>query len=616
MAWADAALSGTLPHDGLDGFHSPGDVLDDQILFELAGMVQQDAPTAQSAQDSLPPASQTPGIESAGSCDVQGGCTNPTAVASEAEVLQARAESIVATLGEAHSLKLQNPFRGLAFEDLIQRLSLNPSQKVYSRKVPPHKATQGTVAEQLVAVADSENERYMSRVRKIEEQHAARFEAMEQEHKDALAALAAQNEEAIAHLHDEYGRRIERSKENLKGQTEVLAREGLQSQLESERAKDQVSLLNEDVSSLKKLLFFWKKKNGILKQHYDQNERELDMAREKLKDYQQIHEMDVYKVHRYCGQLREKEMKAKWRADELERELKDTQQSLRQVSEERTLLMSTTDGTAAAAKSPLRIDPQNDEAYYAVLESVTNARLDVNSLRSPGSEYMPDKKGVVEAAVVDGVRLRDEQIDVLLSSVEFRDTAIKGLQADLAECTKTIADLRQKVCAGTAAEALAEENASLLQQVSDVKDIMYSMQRQLKEERADMAKERVATSDRELKEAKAVKEREAALAEQLREKEMEIIRLRSRLQSAAGGTLSSETELLIIKADQETADMKEQLDTAEEEKSRLKVYIASLSSRLEQALTQLASRTEQIKQYEALTSEIALSPRVPEASAR
>ena len=329
-----------------------GGLLDDSELHALSGQVPEDAlleahsgspfgfaqyddrgSAAAAGPAAVPPASLPSGT---------GQCYRGSSVAAmdadEAEVLQSKAEAIVAALDDSQGLKQTNPYGGLSFQDLIQKISLDPNMKVYAKKVPAEKLVQGTVAEQLISVVDCEKERYLYRTRTLVEDYEARLGAMQASHEEEQDRLreefVQQREEADKNV----SLMMERSKQSLKGQTEQLAREGLATHLESERTKDELALVNEDVASLKKLLFFWKKKNNVLKQQFDGNERELVLAREKLKDYHQIHEMDAYKVHRFCGQLREREMRSRWRADELEKRVRELQIETAQLKDGKSLV--------------------------------------------------------------------------------------------------------------------------------------------------------------------------------------------------------------------------------------------------------------------------------------
>ena len=266
------------------------------------------------------------------------GSALPSTTAEEAEILQSKAEAIVAALDDSQVLKQKNPFGGLSFQDLIQKISLDPNLKVYNKSVPAEKLVQGTVAEQLITVVDCEKERYLYKTRMLVEDYENQLSSMKTEHEEDKRKMRDEFNKQRQDTENECDAMLAKNRDNVKGQTEQLAREGLQNQLDSERTKDELALVNEDVSALKKLLFFWKKKNNVLKQQFDDNERELVLAREKLRDYHQIHEMDAYKVHRFCGQLREKEMKSRWRADELQKRLGEQMVELQHLKEGKSYL--------------------------------------------------------------------------------------------------------------------------------------------------------------------------------------------------------------------------------------------------------------------------------------
>ena len=216
-------------------------------------------------------------------------------------------------------------------------------------------------------------------------------------------------------------------------------------------------------------------------------------------------------------------------------------------------------------------------------------------------------------ALNDGIRLRDDQIDVLLSALRFRDTLLEQTRADLDNATAAVHTIRMQQFEPFHCEDIVQENDSLQRQLNDCKDIMYNMQKQIQTERNDMAEERKIRADRELAEAKERKEKEIDVSGKLRDRDTEIIRLRNRLQDTASGD-DSATEVRILRLEQAKTELQECVASHEEEKARLKQYVAALGSRLEQSLSQLAHRNQKLQQYESVTANLTLSPRLPTAS--
>eukprot|EP01061_Rhynchopus_euleeides_P007781 TRINITY_DN1682_c1_g1_i5.p1 TRINITY_DN1682_c1_g1~~TRINITY_DN1682_c1_g1_i5.p1 ORF type:complete len:729 (+),score=352.30 TRINITY_DN1682_c1_g1_i5:150-2189(+) len=582
------------------------------------------------------------------------GSSLPATSAEEAEILQSKAEAIVAALDDSQVLKQKNPFGGLSFQDLIHKISLDPNLKVYNKKVPAEKLVQGTVAEQLISVVDCEKERYLHKTRTLIEDYEHRIATMQADHETDMRRLKDECIKDRMEMEQECDTKLDRSKQNMKGHAELLAREGLQNQLESERTKDELALVNEDVAALKKLLFFWKKKNNVLKKQFDDNERELVLAREKLKDYYQIHEMDAYKVHRFCGQLREKEMKSRWRAEELQKRVVELMVEIQHLKEGKAYIAGTgsdldhelsrmdidapqlvQDEEALHVASPQRekVDPNDAAAFDEIRSEVNKSRFELsarcrlllgmdrtydnhNKVTTRLASCFTKDQQTVSAemtALNDGIRLRDDQIDVLLSALRYRDQTVEQMRADLDGATATIHNIRMRQFEPFHCEDIVKENDSLQRQLNDCKDIMYNMQKQVQAERQDMAEERKVRADRELAEAKERKEKEIAMSEKLRDKDTEIIRLRNRLQEGPSGD-DSATEVRILRLEQAKTELQEAVASHEEEKVRLKQYVASLGSRLEQTLSQLSHRNQKLQQYEAITANLTLSPRMQDTS--
>ncbi|KAJ9462905.1 hypothetical protein DIPPA_05324 [Diplonema papillatum] len=629
-----------------DGFGD--EQLDPGMLEKLSALIPQDdlqrmfgsavplenPPSRQSAAGDSPFTAGTQGFDS------QPHATPTSQTAEEAEILQSKAESVVAALDDASSLKQQNPFAGYSFEDLIKRISLNQDVRVYRRQVAGEKLIQGTVAEQLLAVIDCENERHMHRLRTVQDDYEKRLATLKAEQAAELDHNRNQLLRERLDIEHMYGEQLDQSKQTLQQQTEELAKASLQCQLESERTKDELGLVSEDVASLKKLLFFWKKKNNALKQQYDVNERELLLAREKLKDYHHLHEMDAYKVHRFCGQLREKEMQARWKAEEATRKLHEHQHNQRQGGDKAPFSSPRADGFETDLSLPPQLDGRNQSQLHTVDPTDSSAwdrmRDDVNKSRFAlsnrcktilgmaavfseglhsagltGREYLTAGPASEQQALSDGIRLRDDQIDVLMSALRYRDKTVEDLRAELQLKTGHLLALQAKAWEPLQAEDLVEENAALQMQLGDAKEIIYSMQRQMQEERQQIAEERKARADREVSEAKARRETELQAGDRLREKETEIIRLRNRLRSnaGAGGEGDAAGEMRAVRLEQANTELEEQITLLEEERTRLKQYVASLGSRLEQSLSQLEYRNQKLRQYETLAQSLTLSPR-------
>ena len=188
------------------------------------------------------------------------------------------------------------------------------------------------------------------------------------------------------------------------------------------------------------------------------------------------------------------------------------------------------------------------------------------------------------------------------------------LRADVDRSAEAISEIRMQRFEPFHCEDLVKENDSLQRQLNDCKDIMYNMQKQVQAERGEMAEERKTRADHELEEAKDRKQKDLTMASKLRDRDTEIIRLRNRIQEGAGAGNASEVEVRILREEQARAELQEQVESLEDEKQRLKQYVSSLSSRLEQTLSQLSHRNQKIKQYESLTQTMTLSPRLPDVS--
>ena len=567
--------------------------------------------------------------------------------ADETEVLQAKAESVVAMLDEAHELKANNPFRGQSFEELIQKISFDQGVKVYKRNVPEEKRVHGTVAEQILSVVDCENERHLYRNRQLRDDYERQLSALKESTTKEISRMRKELVEEKMLTEQEFTEKLDKSKECLKDQTEQIAREGLQSQLEGERAKDELSLANDDITALKKLLFFWKKKNNVIKQQFDAQERELSLAREKLKDYHQIHELDAYKVHRFCGQLREREMKSRWKSEELSKKVKELKIEIHNSAistdhlksssslEERLEAEFNSNQVAMQVNTQPdcnllpseRFDPEDKIVYDNMKNDINKSRfelskrcrkilgLDDNQEKGKIASRIASCFGKDQAAIAaeatalnDGIRLRDDQIDVLMSALQLRDYEVDNLRSEQEQQTQRIRDLEISKFQPFQCEDLVVEKDQLQRQLNDAKEIIYSIQKQIDDERIAMSEERKARVDRELSEAKERKEKELAQAEKLRERDTEIIRLRNRLQEGSQG-LDSASEMRLVRLEQENNECSEKIISLEDEKSRLKQYVTSLSSRLEQSLSQLEHRNQKLKQYETLAATLALSPR-------
>eukprot|EP01059_Diplonema_ambulator_P036103 TRINITY_DN8860_c0_g1_i2.p3 TRINITY_DN8860_c0_g1~~TRINITY_DN8860_c0_g1_i2.p3 ORF type:complete len:326 (+),score=143.39 TRINITY_DN8860_c0_g1_i2:1134-2111(+) len=271
-----------------------------------------------------------------------------------------------------------------------------------------------------------------------------------------------------------------------------------------------------------------------------------------------------------------------------------------------------------------RVEPDDAKLFERMKGEINRSRFELSQkckvllgiekndtkLSRVGSCFSKDQAAIAAevTALNDGIKLRDDQIEVLMSALRYRDQTVEGLQADLEEKTAKMKEMQERVFEPFQCEDLVHANDSLQKQLNDAKEIIYSMQKQIQNERQEMAEERKVRADRELAVAKETKEKEMETAEKLRDKDTEIIRLRNRLQEGAG-TEDSATEARVVRMEQVKNELSERVATLEDEKGRLKQYVANLSSRLEQALSQLEHRNQKLSQYDSLAANLTLSPR-------
>eukprot|EP01065_Artemidia_motanka_P002012 TRINITY_DN1091_c0_g1_i1.p1 TRINITY_DN1091_c0_g1~~TRINITY_DN1091_c0_g1_i1.p1 ORF type:complete len:697 (+),score=239.39 TRINITY_DN1091_c0_g1_i1:42-2132(+) len=563
------------------------------------------------------------------------------APAGDTEVLQSKAESVIARLDEVEDLKRKNPFTGASFSDLLRRLAVGQVPQVYQKNVPGDRLVQGTVAEQILAVVDCENERYMARSRELRDEWEARLASQRQQHAAELERMRSELMKERMDTERNYEEKLGKERQMFKDQTEQLIRSGIQSQRDSERKKDALSLMTEDVTSLKKLLFFWRKKNTILKRAFDKDEQELLLAREKLRDFQHIHALNAHQAHRFCGQLRELEMANRVKARELDRRMRQREQELRNLRGELGAASgggeSTSSGDdvgqegggdAMASPSPHRsavavadrVDPGDATLWSQLSAEAARHRAELaarsRSLLGLGAELSRAPHRVNQAdiaelsALRDGVRLRDEEIDILLSGLRCHDARTRELQDMLERRDRRIYDLETKVFEPFHCEELVLEKGELQRDVADANEMIGALRAEMDAARevAEAEKERRVASEQQSE--KQRHQFHLTQQQQIQDRVTEIIRLKNKLSECGRAEGEGSTGMRIVKLEQERTGLRDQIFGLEEEKTRLKHYVVALGSRLEQAQKQLDDADAKLLQYERVSA-VARAPTPP-----
>eukprot|EP01062_Namystynia_karyoxenos_P049532 TRINITY_DN3795_c0_g1_i1.p1 TRINITY_DN3795_c0_g1~~TRINITY_DN3795_c0_g1_i1.p1 ORF type:complete len:693 (+),score=279.47 TRINITY_DN3795_c0_g1_i1:90-2081(+) len=526
------------------------------------------------------------------------------------------------------------PFAGEDFDSLMHRLSLGQAVHCSPHRPLPRDVVRGSVAERILAVVDGEAERHEERLRVMEAEYEERLRTRESAHRAEVERMCRELLRDRLDAERGYERRLSQNKQSLKDSTSKLAREGLLSQVEGERSKEELESVYSDVAALKKLLFFWKKKNNVLKRAFDENERELYLATEKLRDYHKLHEQEVYRVHRFCGQLREKEMRSRWMVEELEAKGNDLKLEIIQLSQEQgrppvedseqTSLPSDHQPADSvprgltssprrpqlrcapplAAPSPAQGPPPDLVARCQQLLGEGSQRRTGPVRPSPAADPTAEEA----AALREGLRARDDQIDVALEAVRCRDATIAALVEQVEMQRKRLHEAEFKVFEPFQCADLVQEKSNLRRQMMDAQEIIFAMQRQLLDERRQAAEGRAKQADEELRVAKERKRRELEQHQMLRDRDAEIIRLESRLQDGSEAD-DVKAELRIVRLEHEKASIQDQIASLADEKTRLKQYVGTLGARLEKVLSKLEHRRARLRECEQATAAHALTPR-------
>eukprot|EP00662_Eupelagonemidae_sp_cell21_P033463 gene33464-51716_t len=382
----------------------------------------------------------------------------------------------------------------------------------------------------------------------------------------------------LALLHEEYGRRAQEQETAHRAEADRLRRETAPFCAQPCGLGD----LAGDVAALKKLLFFWKKKNNVLKAVFDDNncdERELLLAREKLRDYHQLHQLD-----------------ARWKLDELQKQDSDLRLEVIQMLQELgrmeharcSVLASSLRGDASLIASRRGDTPPPDQHHH-----------DDDAL-ADAAAHAATARGVAAA------RCLGAECGLRCAHVSVAPRCSGLLGADGADAPTPYAGRGEAIRGDALAseisvfepfdcEDLVEEKSALHRQVMDAKEIIHSMQSQLQMERSSIAAERIRRSDSELQGVRERKRRELSQDQRLRERDMEIIRLRNRLEEG-GHADDAVAELRSVKLEQEKTALQDQIATLDDEKTRLKHYVGTLGARLEQALAGLEHKTNVLTQ--------------------
>ncbi|KAJ9469125.1 hypothetical protein DIPPA_11641 [Diplonema papillatum] len=385
---------------------------------------------------------------------------------------------------------------------------------------------------------------------------------------------------------------------------------------------------------------------------------QVQSLKSKVKEFETLHSLDAYKLHRVCAELLERQKVSRAKELDAQAQLKkekerttELQAALDEAKSNQTLLsayrgsseqrksaaMSDAAGTALhpifaslqAENDKLRYDlsvrckvlwhlgESQQEAEERVKEYEERARAAENREKETCEGKREEER--VNACLTREMEAHAEELQILRSALASRDDQISLLTSTLADFTRTVESLRLEAETREAAQYqlllqaasqsnsghmqdLASDNAKLRCQLNEALQSIQSHQDAATSAQLQAARDKAKTADTAAQRYEQHKQEVLELKEAAAKAEEEAHALRKELAATSGELRDLKNTPMGRRIDELEEKLKLAVDDKSQstsEESRLKQHISSLSSRLDSLSNQLDAKNAKLRHMEA-----------------